>query len=1167
MTTGIPTLRSELDVRQHYLRSAHIEHHEGQTATGYIPTARALEVIHRITRAMTTQDVGRAWSLTGPYGAGKSSFGLFLHALLGPDRDATRISALANLAQSDPGLADLLEDGRRCVGANGPGFIRAAATAQREPITDTVLRALRAGARSRWKTRMPDAVKAALSRAEESRNARAVCLALEALSNHAPVLLIIDEFGKNLEHFADEPDTADLFVLQELAERCTGEDGLPAFVVTLQHLAFDDYVRGASAAQRREWGKIQGRFEDIPFIDGAEQAARLVAGAFTSGNASPRFTKWRKSWASRQAGSCDELGLLRMVPGGETTLASCYPLHSLTLLTLPGMCAGFGQHGRTLFSFLTGREPHSVVEFLDASPVRAALPSVGVDQLFDFFVDSGGGVSAQHNARLTEINVTIREATGLQPDEIRLLKVVGVLNLLSQGGPLRASPAVIEFALSATGEPGSPERTIKALEQRGLLTYRAFADEYRLWRGSDLDLPMIVSQAREEIGSASPAALLADEHKMPPAIAGRHSQRVGMLRYFDTSFADGSTRSVTRPTVADAADGLVVYYLGSPGDAARLSVSAGEKPVLIVSTEHHAALIEAVFELVAVQHALRRDDVRNDHVSRRELQDRAADAQRRLTDRIATHLRPDAEGVQFRLHGTDKVLPSARALSRLLSVICDDVYSSSPEIRNEMLGRRELTSQAAKARRELLEAMVVHQDEEWLGFTGYGPEKAMYAALLRHTEIHDDTGEGFEFQPPRGSHLGLAFAWRAADRIITSATDNPVTLDTVYTALMEPPIGLKEGPIPVLITAILLYHGEDVAIYQEGTYQPIITPDLLERLVKSPERFSVKHFAVGGAHGRILAAIAGAVEHTTGRRIVATASRNGGRRNLALLAVAGPLLTFARGLPEYTLRTARLSSDAEAVRDALLETREPEALLFDALPKACGLAPFHGSMRGRTPDIERFESRLTTALAELSAAYTELLTECVETLAVELRLSDSLDGLRLELRAQAAPLAETLLEPRLRSFVLLAAQAELDDTSWLEAIANNVTAKPAVTWRDEDVVRYEVEVRGLAGSYRRVLSLHYDAMAAERAGFDAHRVTVTRPDGNEQSTVVWVDHAVKPRVEKVVRDARAAVEGFLGARGGEALLALLAESVLGHSEESVEPAIIPVAKRREAKHV
>ena len=70
--------------------------------------------------------------------------------------------------------------------------------------------------------------------------------------------------------------------------------------------------------------------------------------------------------------------------------------------------------------------------------------------------------------------------------------------------------------------------------------------------------------------SASPAELLAAQHRMPPAIAARHSQRVGMLRYFDTMLADPGTKNITGPGVEDAADGLLVYFLGPPEEATQL---------------------------------------------------------------------------------------------------------------------------------------------------------------------------------------------------------------------------------------------------------------------------------------------------------------------------------------------------------------------------------------------------------------------------------------------------------------------------------------------------------------------------------------------------------------------------------------------------------------------
>ena len=379
-----------------------------------------------------------------------------------------------------------------------------------------------------------------------------------------------------------------------------------------------------------------------------------------------------------------------------------------------------------------------------------------------------------------------------------------------------------------------------------------------------------------------------------------------MLRYFDTILADPGSKNISGPGVDDAADGLLVYFLGSPEEATRFEISANGKPIVIAATSDYAMMVEAVYEYTAVLRALERPDVQADRVAKRELQDRISDARRRLLDRLSTYFHPTAPGVRFWLVGSDEPIQVSRGLSSLLSDVCDNAYEDSPEISNEMLGRRELTSQAAKARRELLTAMIEHHDEEWLGMKGFGPEKAMYAALLRHTKIHRQNHDGtFGYhQPARGS---MNAAWGKMTRMIDGATADQLTLDQVYESLMAPPIGLKEGPIPVLLTALLLQRIDDVAVYQEGTYQPSLTADLLERLVKSPDRFAVKHFKLTGNRLQFLEAVARAIGNVTGRAVVLGGRRGVTNRNPALLSVAGPLLAMIRSLPTYTLQTGKIS--------------------------------------------------------------------------------------------------------------------------------------------------------------------------------------------------------------------------------------------------------------------
>ncbi len=80
---------------------------------GYILTPTGREVLHRFADALTGDSATRTWSLTGPYGSGKSAFALFAAQLLGGD-ETVRHTARKFLAEHD---AELCE---RFFGSSGP---------------------------------------------------------------------------------------------------------------------------------------------------------------------------------------------------------------------------------------------------------------------------------------------------------------------------------------------------------------------------------------------------------------------------------------------------------------------------------------------------------------------------------------------------------------------------------------------------------------------------------------------------------------------------------------------------------------------------------------------------------------------------------------------------------------------------------------------------------------------------------------------------------------------------------------------------------------------------------------------------------------------------------------------------------------------------------------
>lgn len=1180
-TPAARPLVEQLAVRPGYLRAINLEQHADHVGH-YIPTGRALDVIGRLTRAINGETPGHAWSLTGPYGAGKSSFAVFLRALLGPD-GRVRDSADQLLHAASPQTALDLAAARSRAGAERRGFVLGATTCQPESATESLLRSLEQGTRSYWPSRRPAEVSQALGRARAGRTSREVADAVAVISERAPVLLLLDEFGKTLEHFTTHAaisTEADLFVLQEIAELATGQQ--PVLLLTLQHLAFDDYVRTASVIQRREWGKIAGRFEDIPFLETAEQSLRLIAGAVTDSAAiDPTLVTQRRSWAEAAQGQLSTLGLDARLPGGADTLESAYPLHPVALLALPDLCARLGQHGRTLFTFLASSEASTLGTFLEntAWPTATAappnepsrsrqngndkqvsgLPELRLSDVFDFFTGPGRALTAAAGQRWIEIDTRIREAHGLDEADLRCLKVVGLLNLLADSAGTRASADLVGFALSAADAPADPawRGRLEDLEARGWLTYREFADEYRLWQGTDVDLRTRVADAREQLRTTNPASLLNTLHASTPVIAGKHTQRVGMLRYFVPSYTDPTQRTLPALSGDDPADGQLVFYVGKPEQAKTLMTpaatpggeSADRRPVVMVVSTSADQVIDAAVEAAAALAVLDQQDVAADRVARRELQDRAADARRRLTVALEEAYRPGAPGVVY-LRATPKgwvPVEAAAGLSRLLSNVCEDAYYSSPEIRNEMLGRRELTSQGAKARRELLEAMVTSSHLERLGLSGYGPERAMYEAVLADTKMHveDAAGAwGFAVPAPKST---LNHAWGVMT--VSTGSGRPVSVADLYTSLKSPPIGLKDGPIPVLLTAWLLHRADDVAVYEEGTYQPQLSADLLERLVKAPQRFSIKEFDLAGPRVKVLTAVLDAAGLRPANRVSG--------RNTTVLRAAAPLLSAARALPAFTKTTKKaLSENAEQVRDALLRAREPDLLLFESLPKACGLDPIPAGRPRTKADREKadelvdvYASRLSAALSELSGAFEATLADCATALSDEFSLRDALPDLRRDLAARARTLTGEVLEPRLRSFLLTAAGSDLDDPGWLEAIALSVAGRPPSAWTDDDLARFEVNLHQLALTFQRVEALHFHAAARAHDGFTARRIAITDPDGTETSEVVWLDHAIGHLVDELADNFLNQARKRLGANGPRALLAALADRTLARTSE------------------
>jgi hypothetical protein len=258
---------------------------------GYILTPNGRDTLRRMAAALAGESTTRAWTLTGPYGSGKSALALLIAQALAGD-DAVRKHARKFLTDADPDLAAQLF-GPGTLLAKKPGrLFPVLVTGSRQPLDKALAAALAASLRTvATRGRRPqiiDRLEALAAQPAPAGGAVAPLFAeaveyLERADESAGVLLVVDELGKFLEFGASNPEQGDVFVLQELAEAAT-RSARPFLFVTILHQALDRYAAHLSPGRRSEWAKVQGRFEDVVYEERSEQLLRLLAHAVRTPN-------------------------------------------------------------------------------------------------------------------------------------------------------------------------------------------------------------------------------------------------------------------------------------------------------------------------------------------------------------------------------------------------------------------------------------------------------------------------------------------------------------------------------------------------------------------------------------------------------------------------------------------------------------------------------------------------------------------------------------------------------------------------------------------------------------------------------------------------------------------------------------------------------------------
>lgn len=1149
------SLQDHIRVNTHYTRSINLERDADSTAIvdAYIPTSRALKTLERIHKSLTAETAPRAWSLVGPYGSGKSSFAIFLAHLLEAPAGVPTQAALKVLRRTDRKLADKFAR----LGKGKQGQCVILLTGSPEPLARALVRSAAEAAREYWSKR-PGRAPAIVSKLNqlasnaeltgiEVAQAISTLQAAVAKAGGNGVLIVIDELGKFLEYEARHYGANDIFLLQTLAEQAYAAQDAPLTVVVLLHQSFEQYAKGLGESLKNEWAKVQGRYENIPFLESTEQILRIVAAAFKQDlSTDSRLRIGKVAQQAAQALSKNKAlpGVLD-VDGATVLFEHCYPLHPITALLLPILCQKIAQNERTLFSYLGSQEPHGFRDSL--SRCEGIGDWIYPWEIYEYFIRNQPAALADHltHRRWAEV-VTAVERLGDAPEaEMHLLKTIGLLNIVGAQGGFKAAKDVIELCLPTKR---AAKDAARALTGKSVVQFRKFSGEYRVWQGSDFDIDAAVEEELARLGQFGLAAHLTSRKALLPIVARKYTIRNGALRYFSPRFVDAQTYEKEVPK---AEEPRIIFFLSEGQDDqtifAEQVVNHYSELDIVVEYLNSAQLRQGVAEVLALEAVQRSSqELHSDPVARREFKDRyhaAIEAEQGLLDAL---IEQPASSRWF-WRGERLQMHNKRTLQTGLSTVLEAVYHASPVVRNELINRDNPSSQAVAGRNKLLFALLNDTDKEDLGIQKFPAEKGIYRSLLRASGLHRKAGAGWELASPLESEDPYNFspAWERIQQFFADSEEKPLPFSELYAALVEPPYGIKRGVLPILCIAAYLVNDHELALYEESAYTPYLTEEQVERFGRHPDTFSVQRFRIEGLRASIFDQYSNALYGQGAKK--------------SIIELARPLAKFMGQLEDYTKRTKSsiLSERAKAVRTAFGLAKSPQRLLFDSLPGALGYQiGEHEGTDGAA--VEGFSQALTDTLRELKHAYSNMLDEQRRLLAQAFHMSPEtpLDELRRTVIGRYAGLdAYTVDVDGLKAFIKRLIKTEGDDEHWFENVLMFLGQRPSKKWTDAD--RAEAEIR-LSDFSKRILDLetlrlHYERCEAKAEGdFDVILLKTLKKGAEPVDEVVAIDVERRKAIHGIKQELAQLLSSY---KDSELQLAAVAEFVddFLHDRRNVDP--------------
>lgn len=657
---------------------------------------------------------------------------------------------------------------------------------------------------------------------------------------YSGIYIVFDEFSKYIEGQDKQAAGSNMKLLQDICELANSSKQSQVFITMVAHKGIKEYGKYLSAETINSFTGIEGRIREILFVTSSKNNYELIQNAIYKKDGYEQENNIKKCISNEKADEYYSLvafsSTFTREDFEEIVLKGCYPLSPTSAYLLLNVSEKVAQNERTLFTFISKEEQYSMAKYVSTfSNVPGRPWIIGADLIYDYFKGLFKKDVNNEYVHNEWLNAEYALSRTTVHDQIKMIKTLAIINIVNKPDEMPADRMCLRLAANVT----DPDETIRQLIEKDLIYKKGANNCYVFKTRATSELKTEIKKRKAiRAGRVNINNVLLQISEERYILPRRYNDNFTMTRYFRyeyMSVQDFLSISDLKVLLNDGVfcDGKVLALYSEDKDNHSSEIEEKLKvadcPKLIVLYNYGSLDIINQIQEYDILQEIKADmsffAIEENKVLEKEIPIIEED----LAGEIGAYLEltyGDESGKKvFYIDNGRLRTSNKKKLADIVDLVCGQIYSATISINNELINKENVTSSPIKKARKAIMETLLNEEQTDVYMSGTSAESTIYRAVFVGTGIRNK-----EYKNNVENVMSLI------NDFIIDACDTKKSVGEIINKLVQAPIGMRKGVIPLYLAYAISQRNEDVVIYF-GKKEQQLSAEIILNMCDEPDDY------------------------------------------------------------------------------------------------------------------------------------------------------------------------------------------------------------------------------------------------------------------------------------------------------------------------------------------